>query len=187
MRREDDHERWISKNLERGGHDLFEHTFPKSSGKLFQIRIIFLLYTRPKFTFASHLPVLVSMCSSDCHYEKLNYFLRGCVFLWYIIILSYIFHPLSANSLLCSSSRSWATGWMIGGSNPDTGWGFFSSPPRSDRFWGSFSLLSSRLGSLSLEIKWPGRESDHSPPSSAEVKNAWSYTSTSQHAIKAWC
>jgi hypothetical protein len=25
---------------------------------------------------------------------------------------------------------------------------------------------------------FPGREADHSPPSSAEVKNAWSYTST---------
>jgi hypothetical protein len=31
--------------------------------------------------------------------------------------------------------------------------------------------------SLSLGIKRPGREADHSPPSSAEV-NAWSYTST---------
>jgi hypothetical protein len=30
-------------------------------------------------------------------------------------------------------------------------------------------------------IKRPGREADHSPPSSAEVKNVWSYTST--HAI----
>jgi hypothetical protein len=27
------------------------------------------------------------------------------------------------------------------------------------------------------ELKWPGREGDHSPPSSAEVKNAWCYTS----------
>jgi hypothetical protein len=26
--------------------------------------------------------------------------------------------------------------------------------------------------------KWPGREADHSPRSSAEVKNAWRYTST---------
>jgi hypothetical protein len=26
--------------------------------------------------------------------------------------------------------------------------------------------------------KRPGREADHSPPSSAEVKNVWSYTST---------
>jgi hypothetical protein len=29
-----------------------------------------------------------------------------------------------------------------------------------------------------LKVKWPGREADHSPLSSAEVKNAWSYTST---------
>jgi hypothetical protein len=29
-----------------------------------------------------------------------------------------------------------------------------------------------------MGIKQPGREVDHSAPSSAEVKNAWSYTST---------
>jgi hypothetical protein len=29
-----------------------------------------------------------------------------------------------------------------------------------------------------LGVKWLGREADHSPPSSAEVKNAWSYTCT---------
>jgi hypothetical protein len=34
-------------------------------------------------------------------------------------------------------------------------------------------------GALSLGVKRPVREADHSPPSSAEVKNAWSYTSTS--------
>jgi hypothetical protein len=33
-------------------------------------------------------------------------------------------------------------------------------------------------GALSLEVKRPGREADYSPPSSAEVKSAWSYTST---------
>jgi hypothetical protein len=33
-------------------------------------------------------------------------------------------------------------------------------------------------GALSLGVKRPGREADHSSPSSAEVKNAWSYTST---------
>jgi hypothetical protein len=32
-------------------------------------------------------------------------------------------------------------------------------------------------GTLSLGVKRPGREPDHSPPSSAEVKNACSYTS----------
>jgi len=28
-------------------------------------------------------------------------------------------------------------------------------------------------GALSLGVKWRGREADHSPPSSAELKNAW--------------
>jgi len=31
---------------------------------------------------------------------------------------------------------------------------------------------------LTPELKWPGHEADHAPPSGAEVKNAWSYTST---------
>jgi hypothetical protein len=31
---------------------------------------------------------------------------------------------------------------------------------------------------LSLGVKEPGREADYSPPASAEVKKAWSYTST---------
>jgi hypothetical protein len=33
-------------------------------------------------------------------------------------------------------------------------------------------------GALSLGVKRPGREADHSPPLSAGVKTAWSYTST---------
>jgi hypothetical protein len=32
---------------------------------------------------------------------------------------------------------------------------------------------------LSLGVKRPGREADHSPPTSDKVKYAWSYTSTS--------
>jgi hypothetical protein len=43
-------------------------------------------------------------------------------------------------------------------------------------------------GALSLGVKRPrGREADHSPPSSAEVKNTWSYTSTLQYVFIAWC
>jgi hypothetical protein len=34
-------------------------------------------------------------------------------------------------------------------------------------------------GAPSLRVKRPGRETDHSPPSSSEVQNAWRYTSTS--------
>jgi hypothetical protein len=32
-------------------------------------------------------------------------------------------------------------------------------------------------GALSLVVRRSGREADHSPPSSAEVKNEWNYTS----------
>jgi hypothetical protein len=41
-------------------------------------------------------------------------------------------------------------------------------------------------GALSLGIKRPERETDHSPPYSGEVKNAWSYTSDPQCVFMAW-
>jgi hypothetical protein len=42
-------------------------------------------------------------------------------------------------------------------------------------------------GAVSLGVKRPGCEADHSLPSNAEFKNAWSYTSTPQYAFMAWC
>jgi hypothetical protein len=42
------------------------------------------------------------------------------------------------------------------------------------------------LGALSPGVKLLGREADHSPPSSAEVKNAWSYIFTHPYFM-AWC
>jgi hypothetical protein len=43
------------------------------------------------------------------------------------------------------------------------------------------------LEALSLGVKWLESEVDHSSPSSAEVKNAWSYTSTPQYIFMEWC
>jgi hypothetical protein len=40
---------------------------------------------------------------------------------------------------------------------------------------------------LSVGVKRPGREVDHSPTSNAEVKNVWSYISTPQYAFLGWC
>jgi hypothetical protein len=55
---------------------------------------------------------------------------------------------------------------------------FFCPPPRPDRLWGPPSLLSDgKQGLFLCGVKRPGRETDHSSPSSAEVQNAWSYTS----------
>jgi hypothetical protein len=40
---------------------------------------------------------------------------------------------------------------------------------------------------ISQGVKRPGHEADHSPPSSDEVKNAWSYTSPPQYVFRALC
>jgi hypothetical protein len=83
-----------------------------------------------------------------------------------------------------SESRDSSVGIALGYSLDDRvlgGWEFFSSPPRPERLWGPPCLLSPIQwvpGALSLGVKRPVRETDHSPPSSAEVKNAWSYTAT---------
>jgi hypothetical protein len=42
-------------------------------------------------------------------------------------------------------------------------------------------------GAFSLGVKRPGCEADHSLSSNAEVKNAWSYTSTPQYVFCTWC
>jgi len=42
-------------------------------------------------------------------------------------------------------------------------------------------------GTFSLGVKRPRREAIHSPPSSAEAKNAWGYTFNPQYAFMAQC
>jgi hypothetical protein len=55
----------------------------------------------------------------------------------------------------------------------------FSSPCRPDRLWSSPSLLSSGHRELFPPgLKPLGREADHSPTNSAEVKKMWIYTSS---------
>ena len=69
------------------------------------------------------------------------------------------------------------------GSIPGNGKTFFFSSVCPDRLWGALShLFTGHKGPPhpTVEIKRPGREGDHSPPSSAEFRNEWSYTSTPQ-------
>jgi hypothetical protein len=42
-------------------------------------------------------------------------------------------------------------------------------------------------GALSSGVKRPGREAEHSPATSVEVKKMWIYTSTLPYAFMAWC
>jgi hypothetical protein len=51
---------------------------------------------------------------------------------------------------------------------------------------GSPSLLSNGYGgALSPGVKRAGREADHSPPTNAEVKKMWIYTSTHPYSFMA--
>jgi hypothetical protein len=40
---------------------------------------------------------------------------------------------------------------------------------------------------LSLQVKWQGREANHSPPACAEVKKTWIYTTTPPYVLMAQC
>jgi hypothetical protein len=42
-------------------------------------------------------------------------------------------------------------------------------------------------GVLSPGLKWPGREADHSPPSSVAVKNGGATRPLPLHVFMAWC
>jgi hypothetical protein len=64
------------------------------------------------------------------------------------------------------------------GSNPSRGKIFFSTVPRP-----ALGLTQPPtqwvLEALSMGVKWPEHEADHSPSTSAEVKKTWIYRSTS--------
>jgi hypothetical protein len=85
----------------------------------------------------------------------------------------------------CSQYSDWLhAGWPRG---PGRG-KIFSFTCHSDCFWSPHSLLSNgHRGALYPRVKRPGRESDHSPPSSAEVMNTWIYTSSPSYAFMALC
>jgi hypothetical protein len=82
------------------------------------------------------------------------------------------------------SSVGIATGYRLDGRGVRVrvrvGARFVSSPRCPDRFWGP----------TQPPIQWvpwvkrPGREAVHSPPTSAEVKNKWIYTSTPPDGVR---
>jgi hypothetical protein len=68
---------------------------------------------------------------------------------------------------------------MVGGSIPGRGLGIFLFHTASILSLGPTQPpIQWVAGALSLEVKRPGHEVDHSFLSSTEVKNVWSYTST---------
>jgi hypothetical protein len=82
---------------------------------------------------------------------------------------------------MAQSVQRWATGWTLGvlGFPSRRGLGIFLFTTASRTALGPTQPpIQWVLKALSLGVKRPGREADHTPPSSGEIKNAWSYTST---------
>jgi hypothetical protein len=101
----------------------------------------------------------------------------------------YIFQRVLERKQLLQSLHIWATGWTIGvlGFDSRQWLGIFLFTTASRTALGPTQLPIKWVpGALSLGINRPGHEANHSLPSSAEVKNSWSYTSTPQYVFIAW-
>jgi hypothetical protein len=84
-------------------------------------------------------------------------------------------------ALIAQSAYLWVTGWTIGVLGFDSRWGmgiFLFTIASRTVLGPTQPHIQWVPGALSLGAKRPGRKADHSPPTSAEVKNAWGYTST---------
>jgi hypothetical protein len=91
------------------------------------------------------------------------------------------FNWLRMGSKSCDSSIDVATGLRAGRSGFDFRLGlgiFLFATVTRPTLRPSQSPVRWVAGAVSPGVKRPGLEADHSPPSSAEAKNAWSYTST---------
>jgi hypothetical protein len=68
-------------------------------------------------------------------------------------------------------------GWKICGLYSSEGKKFSSPPKRAQRLRSPPTHLVNLYQRPFLRVTWPGREVEHSPPSSVVSMNKWSYTS----------
>jgi hypothetical protein len=67
------------------------------------------------------------------------------------------------------------TGWTVRDYNSGRSKRRYFLHNRPDRIWGRISFLFGRYQDSFPQTERPGCEVDNSPPSSAEIKNEWSY------------
>jgi hypothetical protein len=143
----------------------------------------------PAYPTLLHLVALIIFGEDQVKYETPHYSL------FHQLFLSAISFFLSWNILLSpqpmkgdvtfliisatKNTRSWEVDDRRVGVRVPVGSRIFSLPRRPDRLWGAPSLLSNGYCRVFRPgVKRPGHEADHSPPTTAEVKKMWLYTST---------
>jgi hypothetical protein len=131
------------------------------------------------------MPKYVKLCRIKFNCIKANAAIRGDLYFWSIYLVR---NKICISIKILSRDRS--VGIAAGYGLDDQGVGvrvqvgarIFISPCRPDRLWDPPSQWV--LGALSPEIKRLGREADHSPPTGAEAKKTWIYTSTPPYVLR---
>jgi hypothetical protein len=87
----------------------------------------------------------------------------------------------------CSSYSDWLwAGWLRGRSlSPSRVKNFLLSMSPRPALGATQPPIEWVAGAVSLGARRPGREADHSPPTSAKVKKTWIYTSTPSYVFMA--
>jgi hypothetical protein len=104
-----------------------------------------------------------------CFYFVLSAFI--CIFMTFHIL--FLLLPYSEWTAIAQSVQCWAMGWTIGvlGFDSRQGLGIFLFTTASrTALWPTQPPAQWVAGAFSLGVKRPEREANHSPPSSAEVK-----------------
>jgi len=71
---------------------------------------------------------------------------------------------------------------------PGSGYTLSSSPKHPHELCSSTRHPTQQIpGTLHLRVKWQGHEDNHSPPSSAQLRNEWQYTSTPSVCLHGMC
>jgi hypothetical protein len=130
-----------------------------------------------------------------CSFGRYNYLNKGVVFFKFWIMASEFTTDSFAEYPYVVVSQDSVVGIVIGYWLEDGGFRvrapvgsrIFSSARRPDRLLGSPSLLQMCTGALSPGVKRQGCEANPAPPTSAEVKKMWIYTSTPPYAFMAQC